>query len=84
MRVPRIWSRFAVMTYNVLTALKRLALPEKWLIARPKRMRFQTLLARQTGFACAPDLVASAATEGSVGRVDQWIETPRLPIPLRA
>ena len=43
-----------------------------------------SLLARQTGFACAPDLVASAATEGSVGRVDQWIETPRLPIPLRA
>jgi len=43
MRVPRIWSRFAVMTYNVLTALKRLALPEKWLTARPKRMRVQIL-----------------------------------------
>jgi hypothetical protein len=35
------WLRLAVMTHNVLTALKRLALPEKWLTARPKRMRFQ-------------------------------------------
>ena len=35
------WLRRAVMTHNVLTALKRLALPEKWLTARPKRMRFQ-------------------------------------------
>ena len=25
----------------MLTALKRLALPEKWLTARPKKMRFQ-------------------------------------------
>jgi len=33
--------RLAVMTHNVLTALKRLALPEKWLTARPKRLRFQ-------------------------------------------
>ena len=35
------WLRLAVMTHNVLTALKRLALPEEWLTARPKRMRFQ-------------------------------------------
>ena len=35
------WLRLAAMTHNVLTALKRLALPEKWLTARPKRMRFQ-------------------------------------------
>jgi len=31
----------AVMTHHVLTALKRLALPEKWLTARGKRLRFR-------------------------------------------
>jgi hypothetical protein len=35
------WLRFAVLTHNVLTALKRIALPEAWLHARPKRLRFQ-------------------------------------------
>lgn len=35
------WLRFAVLTHNVLTALKRIALPEPWLHARPKRLRFQ-------------------------------------------
>ena len=35
------WLRFAVLTHNVLTALKRIALPEPWLRARPKRLRFQ-------------------------------------------
>jgi hypothetical protein len=35
------WLRLAGMTHNVLTALKRLALPEPWLRAHPKRMRFQ-------------------------------------------
>jgi hypothetical protein len=35
------WLRLAVMSHNVLTALKRLALPEKWLTARPKRLRFR-------------------------------------------
>jgi hypothetical protein len=29
-----------VLTYNVLTALKRLALPAELLTARPKRLRF--------------------------------------------
>jgi Transposase DDE domain group 1 len=35
------WLRFAVLTHNVLTALKRIALPAPWLRARPKRLRFQ-------------------------------------------
>jgi len=35
------WLRLAVLTHNVLTALKRIALPEPWLRARPKRLRFQ-------------------------------------------
>ena len=34
------WLRLAVLTYNVLTALKRLALPPELLTARPKRLRF--------------------------------------------
>src|SRR6266568_68355 len=41
------WLRLAVLTYNVLTALKRLALPPELLTARPKRLRF--LIFNNTG-----------------------------------
>lgn len=34
------WLRMSVITYNVLSALKRLALPAELLAARPKRLRF--------------------------------------------
>jgi DDE family transposase len=34
------WLRLAVITHNVLSALKRIALPPELLNARPKRMRF--------------------------------------------
>lgn len=34
------WLRLEVLTHNVLTALKRLALPPELLRARPKRLRF--------------------------------------------
>ena len=34
------WLRLAVLSHNVLIALKRLALPAEWLMARPKRLRF--------------------------------------------
>ena len=34
------WLRMAVLTHNVLTGLKRLALKPEWLEARPKRLRF--------------------------------------------
>jgi hypothetical protein len=37
------WLRVAVLTHNVLTALKRLALPAELLAARPKRLRFLIL-----------------------------------------
>ena len=40
-RFNSAWLRLAVLTHNVLTGLKRIALPEPWLRARPKRMRFQ-------------------------------------------
>jgi hypothetical protein len=35
------WLRLAVLTHNVLSALKRIALAEPWLRSRPKRLRFQ-------------------------------------------
>lgn len=34
------WLRLAVLSFNVLTAMKRLALPAELLKARPKRLRF--------------------------------------------
>lgn len=34
------WFRLAVISHNIITALKRIALPAKYLAARPKRMRF--------------------------------------------
>ena len=42
------WFRFALLTYNVLSAIKQLALPPSMETARPKRMRFAlfTLAAR--------------------------------------
>lgn len=37
------WLRLALLAHNVLTALKRLALPAEMLSARPKRLRFLLL-----------------------------------------
>ena len=37
------WFRVAVLTHNIFTALKRLALPAELLTARPKRLRFLIL-----------------------------------------
>ncbi len=34
------WLRLTILTFNILTALKRLALPAELLAARPKRLRF--------------------------------------------
>ncbi|MBI5710836.1 MAG: IS1380 family transposase [Candidatus Eisenbacteria bacterium] len=35
------WFRINALTFNVLTVLKRRALPERWRDARPKRLRFE-------------------------------------------
>jgi hypothetical protein len=35
------WFRINIITYNLLTALKRKALPERYRLARPKRLRFE-------------------------------------------
>jgi hypothetical protein len=50
------------MTHNVLTALKLLALPEKWLTARPRRLRFQI---------CSPGKLVSHARQ-------TWLRVRRL------
>lgn len=35
------WFRLNVLTHNLLAVLKRRALPERYLLARPKRLRFE-------------------------------------------
>jgi hypothetical protein len=37
------WLRLALLTHNVRTGLKRIALKPEWLRARPKRLRFHFL-----------------------------------------
>jgi hypothetical protein len=76
------WLRLAVVTHNVLTALKRLALPEKWLTARPKKMRFQIF--------CSPGKLVSHArrtwlrVQRLKDQLAEWIKALHLlPMPLR-
>jgi hypothetical protein len=76
------WLRMAAMTHNLLTALKRLALPEKWLTARPKKMRFQIF--------CSPGKLVSHARKIWLRvrrlkeQLAEWIESLRLlPVPIR-
>lgn len=74
------WLRLAVLTHNVLTALKRLALPPELLAARPKRLRFlifQTA-GRLVHHARKVRLRLAAAAE----RIALWLEALRLlPLP---
>jgi hypothetical protein len=74
------WLRLAVMTHNLLTALKRIALPEPWLRARPKRLRFRIF--------CSPGKLVHHARQITlrVGRVrehlSEWLQAFRLlPLP---
>lgn len=75
------WMRLALMTHNVLTALKRIGLPEPWLRARPKRLRFRIF--------CSPAKLVHHARQLllRVHRVKdelaEWIEVWRL-MPVRA
>ncbi len=70
------WLRLAVLAHNVMTALKRLALPPELLAARPKRLRFLIFNtagrlvhhARQT-------VLRLAATRE---RLAEWIEARQL------
>ena len=42
--VNAAWMRIALLSHNVLVALKRIALPPELLTARPKRLRFQIFM----------------------------------------
>ena len=70
------WLRLAVTTHNVMTALKRIALPEPWLRARPKRLRSQIFV--------SPGKLVHHARQvllrvGKVGeRLAEWTEALRL------
>jgi hypothetical protein len=56
------WLRLAVLTYNLLTALKRLALPPELLAARPQAPALSGFLhAGQTGASCAAHAAAAGA-----------------------
>jgi hypothetical protein len=59
------WLRLALLTHNVLTALKRIGLPEPWLRARPKRLRFQIF--------CSPGKLVRHARRVLL-RVRRWRE----------
>lgn len=75
------WMRLALMTHNVLTALKRIGLPEPWLRARPKRLRFRIF--------CSPAKFVHHARQLLLrvhrlkDQLAEWIEVWRV-MPIRA
>ena len=75
------WIRLALLTHNVLTALKRIGLPEPWLRARPKRLRFRIF--------CSPAKLVHHARQLLLrvhclkDQLMEWIEVWRM-MPLRA
>ena len=75
------WLRLAVITHNVLTALKRLALPAELLTARPKRLRFLVFNVAGRLVHHARKLVLRLAT--SAERIVDWMEAAKL-LPIRA
>ena len=74
------WLRLAVIAHNVLTALKRLALPAELLTARPKRLRFLIFNTPGRLVHHARRLVLRLAT--TAARLAEWLEAMRL-LPLR-
>ena len=70
------WMRLAVLTHNVLTALKRIGLPEPWLRSRPKRLRFQIF--------CSPAKLVHHARQillrvcRAKAQLAEWIQVWRL------
>ena len=75
------WSRQAgMMTHNLLTAMKRLALPPELLTARPKRLRFLIFNTAGRVVHHARNLVLRLARTGL--QLAEWIEAFRLlPLP---
>ena len=74
------WLRLAVMAHNLLTAMKRLALPAELLTARPKRLRFLIFHTAGRVVHHARSLVLRLAR--SAKELADWIEAFRL-VPLR-
>jgi len=74
------WLRLAAIAHNVLTALKRLALPAELLTARPKRLRFLIFNTPGRLVHHARRLVLRLAT--TAARLAEWLEAMRL-LPLR-
>ena len=68
--------RLAVMAHNVMTALKRLALPAELLTARPKRLRFLIFNTPGRLVHHARRLVLRLAT--TAARLAEWLEALRL------
>jgi hypothetical protein len=75
------WLRMAVITHNVMTALKRLALPAELLAARPKRLRFLIFNTAGRLVHHARRMVLRLATKA--GRLAEWLEAMML-LPIRA
>ena len=74
------WLRLAAITHNVMTALKRLALPAEMLTARPKRMRFLIFHTAGRVVRHARRMVLRLAT--TTARLADWLEAVRL-LPIR-
>jgi hypothetical protein len=74
------WLRLAAISHNVLTALKRLALPAELLAARPKRLRFLIFHTPGRLVHHARRLVLRLAT--TVARLAEWLQALKL-LPLR-
>ena len=74
------WLRLAEISHNVMTALKRLALPAELLTARPKRLRFLIFNTPGRLVHHARRMVLRLAT--TAVRLAEWLEALRL-LPLR-
>jgi hypothetical protein len=75
------WLRLAVLTFNVLTAMKRLALPAELLTARPKRLRF--LIFNTPGKLVRHARQMILRLTRSLGRFSNWQQALRLlPLPV--
>ncbi len=74
------WLRLAVIAHNVMTALKRLALPAELLTARPKRLRFLIFNTPGRLVYHARRMVLRLATTAE--RLAEWLEALRL-LPIR-
>jgi hypothetical protein len=74
------WFRFALLTYNVLSAMKQLALPPSMESAQPKRMRFSlfSLAARITSHSGMLVMKIGRALEDLAGLVTSRIRLARL------